>query len=128
MGPLNVLAVCTTVAGMLGFCWIAIQHTLGGMVIWSLLYGCFSGSFVSLQPTTVVSLTSDLSTIGGRMGLNTFCAALGILIGTPIAGVLVGGGSWVGMQAFCGGTLLAGAALVAATRVATAGLGLMKKA
>jgi len=128
VGPLNVLATCTVVAGTLGFCWIAIHHTLGGMVVWSLLYGAFSGSFVSLQPTTVVSLTADLGTVGGRMGLNTFCAALGILIGTPIAGVLVGGGHWVGMQAFCGGTLLASAVLVVATRVAFAGTGLMRKA
>ncbi|KAF1346743.1 major facilitator superfamily domain-containing protein [Delphinella strobiligena] len=127
-GPLNILGVCTLIAGLLGFCWMAIGHTLGGMVIWSLLYGAFSGSFVSLQPTTVVSLTSDLGTVGGRMGLNTFCAALGILIGTPIAGVLVGNGNWSAMQAFCGGTLIAGGALVIATRVSVAGVGLMKKA
>lgn len=129
LGPLNVLGVCTLIAGLLGFCWIAIgDGAEGGMIVWSLLYGAFSGSFVSLQPTTVVSITKDLSTIGGRMGLNTFCAALGILIGTPIAGVLVGDGSWVGMQAFCGGTLLAGAALVISTRVAAAGLRIMTKA
>ena len=128
LGPLNVLSTFTIIAGMLGFCWIAIHETLPGMVIWSLLYGAFSGSFVSLQPTTVFSITSDMSTIGGRMGLNTFCAALGILIGTPIAGLLVGKGSWVGMQAFCGGTLLAAAALVAATSVARVGVVIARKA
>lgn len=128
LGPLNILGSFTVIAGMLGFCWIAIHHSLGGMVVWSLLYGAFSGSFVSLQPTTVVSITSDLSTVGGRMGLNTFCAALGILIGTPIAGILVENGNWVGMQAFCGGTLLAGAALVIATRFASTRLEVMRKA
>lgn len=127
-GPLNVLGTCTIVAGIIGFCWIAIQDTLSGMVIWSLLYGAFSGSFVSLQPTTVVSLTSDLSTVGGRMGLNTFSAALGILIGTPIAGLLVEHGSWIGMQAFCGGTLFLAALLVFATRFAQTGMTIRSKA
>lgn len=128
VGPLNVLGTCTVIAGTLGFVWIAVQNTLGGLVVWSLLYGAFSGSFVSLQPTVIVSITSDLSTVGGRMGLNTFCAAIGILIGTPIAGLLVERGSWASMQAFCGGTLLAGAMLVVATRLAQTGYTLRSKA
>jgi MFS family permease len=115
-GPLNLLGLCTLVAGILGLCWIAVGRSTGGLIVWSIIYGAFSGSFVSLQPPSVVSVTADLSTVGGRMGLNTFCAALGILIGTPIAGVLVGQGSWVGMQAFCGGTLAASSVLIILTR------------
>ncbi|GAB7347977.1 hypothetical protein MBLNU459_g5480t1 [Dothideomycetes sp. NU459] len=128
MGPLNVLGSGIMVASMLGFCWIAVQNTLGGLVVWSLLYGAFSGSFVSLQPTTVVSITSDLSTVGGRMGLNTVCSALGILIGTPIAGLLVEQGSWVGVQVFSGGSLFAAAALVVVARLAKTGFVLKSKA
>lgn len=124
LGPLNVLGTCTLIAGVLGFCWIAVLDSLGGLVVWSCLYGAFSGSFVSLQPSTVVHITTDLSTVGGRMGLNTFCASLGILIGTPIAGVLVGDGSWIGMQAFCAATLFLSAVLVISTRITFAGVGL----
>lgn len=115
MGPMNVLSICTTVAALLGFCWIAVHDTLGGLIVWALLYGIFSGAFVSLQPSTIVSITDDMSTIGGRLGMNIFCAALGILIGNPVAGVIVDS-SWIGLQSFCGGTLLAGAALVLITR------------
>lgn len=127
-GPLNVLTICTVIAGILGFIWIAVEQTLAGIIVWALLYGAFSGAFVSLQPSTVVSITDDMSIVGGRLGMNTFCAACGILIGSPIAGVIVGSGDWVGLQCFCGGTLLAGSALVAVTRWSRTGLVLVKKA
>ncbi|KAI7364892.1 MFS monocarboxylate transporter-like protein [Hortaea werneckii] len=126
-GPLNILSICTVIAGVLGFCWTAVHHALGGLVIWALLYGAFSGAFVSLQPSTVVSITDDMSTVGGRLGMNTFCAALGILVGNPIAGVIVDS-SWIGLQSFCGGTLLAGAVLVLLTRWSRVGFRLNSKA
>ncbi|KAG9560778.1 MFS monocarboxylate transporter-like protein, partial [Aureobasidium melanogenum] len=128
VGALNVLGVCNLCASILGFCWIAIHHTAGGLIVWALLYGALSGAFVSLQPTTVASITEDLSTVGGRMGMNTFCASFGILIGTPIAGLLVGSGNWVGMQVFSGATLLGAAILVIATRLSITGLDASVKA
>lgn len=66
-GNLNVLAFCTIVSALLGFCWIAVD-SIAGIIIWSLFYGCFSGAFVSLQVPTVVSITQDPKTIGGRAG------------------------------------------------------------
>ena len=128
LGPLNVLGFCTVCASLLGFSWVAIHHAAGGLIIWALLYGALSGAFVSLQPTTVASITKDLSTVGGRMGMNTFCASFGILIGTPIAGLLVGQNNWVGMQIFAGAMLLGGALLVMATRIALTGLQISVKA
>ncbi|EMC98162.1 hypothetical protein BAUCODRAFT_137947 [Baudoinia panamericana UAMH 10762] len=127
LGPLNVLTICNIIAGILGFIWIAVHNSLGGLVIWALLYGAFSGAFVSLQPSTVVSITDDMSVVGGRLGMNTFCAALGILIGNPVAGVIVAQG-WIGLQSFCGGTLLAGAVLVGLTRWSRVGWSLSQKA
>jgi MFS family permease len=127
-GPLNVLTICTVVAGMLGFCWIPIHSTAAGLIVWSLLYGAFSGAFVSLQPSTVVSITDDMGAVGGRLGMNTFCAALGILIGSPLAGLIVEDGNWVGLQCFCGATLLLGSMLVGVTRWSRTGWVLMKKA
>lgn len=131
LGPLNVLSLCTVIAGMLGFCWIAMPSpaSVGGLVIWSLLYGAFSGAFVSLQPSTVVSITDDMSTVGGRLGMNTFCAALGLLIGTPIAGVILQqDDTWIGLQCFCGATLLLGGALVFVTRWSRVGMAVARKA
>ncbi|CAD0096830.1 unnamed protein product [Aureobasidium mustum] len=110
VGALNVLGFCNLCASILGFCWIAIHHTAGGLIIWALLYGALSGAFVSLQPTTVASITEDLSTVGGRMGL------------------LVGSGNWVGMQVFSGATLLGAAILVIVTRISVTGLDVSVKA
>lgn len=128
-GPLNVLAICTAISGLLAFCWIAISRSIAGLIIWALLYGCFSGAFVSLQPASIISITKDLSYAGGRLGTNTFFAALGLLIGTPVAGAIIGQAeSWTGMRAFCGAMLLVSAVLVLSTRVAKTGFVLMRKA
>ena len=83
---------------------------------------------MSLQPSTVVSITDDMGAVGGRLGMNTFCAALGILIGNPLAGAIVGDGNWLGLQCFCGATLLAGSVLIGVTRWSRTGWVLMKKA
>ena len=103
-GPINVLSICTVVAGVLGFCWIPIHSISAGLIIWSLLYGAFSGAFVSLQPSTVISITDDMGAVGGRLGMNTFCAALGILIGNPLAGAnLLKTGTGLACSAFVEG-------------------------
>ncbi|GIZ37958.1 hypothetical protein CKM354_000138600 [Cercospora kikuchii] len=131
VGPLNVLSVCTLVAGLLGFCWMAFTPhlTIAGLFLWSILYGASSGAFVSLQPSTVVSITEDMSTVGARLGLNTFCAALGLLIGTPIAGSLLQeDSSWVGLQVFCSATLFLAGGLVVATRFSRVGVIAVAKA
>ena len=127
VGPLNVLSLCTVAAGILGLCWIAVHHTVAGLVIWGLLYGAFSGAFVSLQASSLISITDDMGMVGARLGMNMFCAALGILVGTPIAGVIVEK-SWIGLQVFCGATLLAGAVLVMLTRWARVGWEVKRKA
>jgi MFS family permease len=127
LGVLNILIICTVIAGMLGFVWNAV-HSLGGLIIWALLYGAFSGAFVSLQPSTVVSITDDMGVVGGRLGMNTFCVSLGILIGNPIAGIIVGDGLWIGLQAFCGGTLLLSAVLLLVTRWSRVGWEVGRKA
>jgi len=127
-GIINVLGICTVMAGILGFAWDAVNDSIAGLVICALLYGAFSGAFVSLQPSTVISITDEVSVIGGRLGINTFCAALGILIGNPVAGVIVTNGGWIGLHAFCGGTLLLGSVLILLTRWFVVGKQLIRKA
>ncbi len=114
--PSVVLAICTGCAAILSFCWIEIKSTAAGLTVFCLLYGFFSGAFVSLQPASVASMTEDMSTIGARLGMNAFFAALGILIGNPVAGAIVPK-SWAGTQVFCGATLALSTSLLVATKM-----------
>jgi len=99
-GPLNMLVPCTCISAILAFCWIPV-HDTAGVVIFCILYGFFSGTFVSLPPTTVVSLSPSLSVVGTRMGMSFTFAGFGILVGNPVAGAILNSGSWIGLQLFC---------------------------
>ena len=127
-GPLNMLFPCAAISALLAFCWIAI-HSEAGLIIFCILYGFFSGTFVSLPPTTVVSLSPSLDVVGTRMGMSFAFAGFGLLVGNPVAGAILGTGTnFVGVQAFCGGTVAAAAMLVFIARVFKVGTGLVVKA
>ncbi|KAH8129453.1 major facilitator superfamily domain-containing protein [Trichoderma asperelloides] len=72
-GSLETAIACTLVAGTLGYVAIVIKN-LG---------------VVSLPSAIVASLTPDMKLVGTWMGQSFFLAALGILIGSPIAGTII---------------------------------------
>ncbi|EME80989.1 uncharacterized protein MYCFIDRAFT_26691 [Pseudocercospora fijiensis CIRAD86] len=117
-GCLTVLTFTTAISSIVALVWIAVTGQ-AGVIVWSLLYGAFSGTFVSLQTPTIAAITPDLRLVGGRMGMNNFCLALGVLVGNPVAGAI--GGSfkeesrWIGMQVFTGLCLAVAAMLVGIT-------------
>jgi MFS family permease len=55
-----------------------------------LLYGAFSGGVVSLTPSVIVGLSPDMGRVGTRMGMSFIISGLAILVGTPIAGAILG--------------------------------------
>ncbi|CEH12521.1 Monocarboxylate transporter [Ceraceosorus bombacis] len=120
IGPLNTLIPCTLAAAILAFAWIGI-HNVPGIIVFSVLYGFFSGTFVSLPPSTMAALSSDLSQIGTRMGQSFFVAGLGVLIGTPVAGVLIKGDDFVRTQVFCGALIAVSVVLMVTARVVRTG-------
>lgn len=62
-GPLNIQIPFAIASAVLCFGWIGID-TSAGLLLFCCLYGFFSGSFVSLPGTTVVTLSPNLSRIG----------------------------------------------------------------
>ena len=127
-GPLNIQIPFAWIATLLVFCWIAIKST-SGLVVFCILYGFFSGTFVSLPGPTVVSLSPNLATLGTRMGMTFAFTGFGLLIGTPVAGaILRDRNSWVGLQVWCGTSLALSGACMMAARVAKVGRKIRTKA
>ncbi|KAF2767929.1 MFS general substrate transporter [Teratosphaeria nubilosa] len=116
-GPLNMLIPCSAISALLAYCWIAIDSK-AGVIVFAILYGFFSGTFVSLPPTTVVSLSPSLSVVGTRMGMSFAFAGFGILVGNPVAGAILTSSTWLGVQLFCATSVAAATTCVVVARLA----------
>lgn len=119
LGNLNVLVVCATTSAVLLFGWMGI-HNLAGLIVFALLYGLFSGGIVSVTPAVVMGLTPDMSKMGARMGVTFLASGISILVGTPIAGAIVGDFSrqrWLAVMGYAAGGLILGAIFFAASRL-----------
>ena len=128
VGPFNVLIPAAFTSGTLALCWIGIKNE-AGMIIFAILYGFFSGGFVSLPPVALVYLTTDMRKLGTRMGQCFFVSSLGLLVGSPVAGAILGDtGSWVGLQVFSGAMLLVTGAILVAARVSQVGWSITTRA
>ncbi|KAB8204798.1 major facilitator superfamily domain-containing protein [Aspergillus parasiticus] len=107
VGPFNIISLCTIVCGALMFALVNLS-SLAGMVVVSLLYGFFSGAFVSLPPTCFVHLSPDRNSIGTRMGMGYAVMTIGNLIGTPVAGAILQDKGFNSMWIFVAVILIAG--------------------
>ncbi|BFZ59654.1 hypothetical protein YB2330_000668 [Saitoella coloradoensis] len=118
IGCLNVLIPCVYVSGMMVFVWLATTSA-GGLIAFSIVFGFFSGAYVSLIPACIASLTPHPQLIGVRMGMGFAFVSLAALTGTPIAGALVtkAGGSYVQATCFCGVVVLAGGVVMTIGRL-----------
>ena len=72
----------------MSFLWIIVE-TSAVLILFCLLYGFVSGAFLSLTLTVTVALCPTLDSIWVRMGMMFGATVFGLLIGNPIAGVLV---------------------------------------
>lgn len=115
-GPFNVIVPCGFAAGVIIFGLIG-THTIAAVVTISILYGFFSGTFVSLPPACFVLLSPNRGLIGTRMGMGFAIISIGGLIGTPIAGALLNSHGWVAVWAYAGATASAGPLLMGASRM-----------
>ena len=124
IGPLNMQIPFAVIASILAFSWIRISET-AGLVVFCVLYGFFSGTFVSLQGPTVASLCPELGSLGTWLGMGLGFSGFGLLAGNPVAGaILHGPGGWEGLQVWCGGIVLASALCMLLARISKAGWGI----
>lgn len=121
-GPLNTLATCLLIATAMAFTWIAV-NTVAGIIIFSILYGFFAGSFLSLSGNVVATtLCPHMGVVGVRIGMMAIPNAMGLLIGNPLAGAVLRRG-WGPLQVFCGAVVGVSALCAVAARFAKVGKG-----
>ncbi|UNI17429.1 hypothetical protein JDV02_003772 [Purpureocillium takamizusanense] len=127
LGRYNVMVIITFVSAL--FClavWTPVTNT-AGILVFMVIFGFSSGGFISLGPTCIAQI-SDIREIGTRVGTAFAIQSFGALTGSPIAGAIVQAqhGSYLGLQLFCGFSMLAGSIVLLGARFAQAGLRLVK--
>ncbi|KAH9840918.1 major facilitator superfamily domain-containing protein [Rhodofomes roseus] len=89
LGPFNLLGPVTLVCAALLFALFGVKDVAGTMMF-AILFGFFSGAYLSLCAPCIASLARDPSEIGARFGPAYLISSLGALTGNPIAGALLG--------------------------------------
>ena len=120
IGPMNAHISFAAAASVLAYCWIAVRDT-PSLLVFSVLDGFFTGTFVTLGGPIVFALTTDPDTVGTRLGMLTGVCGVALLIGNPLAGAILDHGSWVGLQVWAASLLLAVAVFIAWARIARYG-------
>ncbi|THC92561.1 hypothetical protein EYZ11_007949 [Aspergillus tanneri] len=88
IGRFNTLSGSSVICGILIFCWLRIT-SLGGMIVFSVLFGFFSGTVISLFTATIAMTAPKPNQIGSYMGMALGVLSLSGLTGTPITGAMI---------------------------------------
>ena len=129
VGPFNLIAPCAVISGVLMFCMIAVRSE-AALIVVALLVGFFSGVFIAMPPVCFVALIKDKTRIGTRVGMGFGMIALGVLVGGPGGGAILGTHDpldWNGLWSFGGVAACLAGVLYAGIRVASGGLKLNVK-
>ena len=130
IGTLNMQVLFVSVSAVLSLCLLAI-HATSGILAFCVLYGFFTGTFVSLPGPTVASLSPNLAFLGGRMSMAFLSAGTGLLVGTPVAGAILatnGGDNWTMLHVWSGALLVLSGLCMLGARVAKVGSRVLRKA
>jgi len=116
-GPFNVIIPMTLISGCLAFAFLG-AHSNGGLLVFAILYGFFSGGFVSVSAPASASFSRNVGEVGTRIGLMTFVSSFGLLTGNPISGAILHPPryTWIQPIVFSGVTVLAGACFLILAR------------
>ncbi|KAI3618204.1 monocarboxylate permease-like protein [Moniliophthora roreri] len=119
IGRFNLLAPSAFLSGLLTIaCWLSAKNT-AGLMVYSVLYGFWSGSFIGVI-TPCVAQISDIREIGSRIGCLYTIISFPSLVGGPIAGALLSHaqGSFTPMIVFSGITVMAGSFFILGAKLA----------
>ena len=113
LGRLNVQGSFMIISGLSVLCIWVTGTSHAQTIIFAIIYGFCTGSFVSLMVVCLTVITKDMTVIGLRAGTMRFMIGFAIVAGVPAAGALIKPGEvsnygYMHMQIFTGIFLLAG--------------------
>ena len=135
-GVFNIMILLTSFGAIMSLAlWLPSTVMASGstnalIIVFTILYGFASGCVFSIIPAMIAKISPDMRTLGVRTGSLYAISATGVLIGSPIAGVIVSGNGngFLGLTLFSGILLVVGALFVVFSRLKLTGLNLMVKA
>ncbi|PMD31678.1 putative MFS monocarboxylate transporter [Hyaloscypha variabilis F] len=126
-GALNIMTPWLFFCGIIGYSWISATSA-AQIILVCIFYGFFSGTLVSIIAPAVIVISPDLSLVGTHMGMNFGFTSLGLLIGNPVAGVLLEKHGYLGPAMWCGTCNVLAGIFILASRLSKTGPVLMVKA
>lgn len=109
---------------------ITSGHTNALIIVFTIFYGFASGCIFSIVPALIARISPDIRKLGVRTGSLYAVSATGVLIGSPIAGVIASGkgNGFLGLTLFSGILLIVGTLFVVFSRLKLTGVRIMVKA
>ncbi|TKA34242.1 hypothetical protein B0A50_00222 [Salinomyces thailandicus] len=128
VGQLNMLVPTLFCLTIVAYSWLAVDN-VAGLYVFTCFYGLVSAAFQCLIPSTVASITPDLSMVGTRLGMAFSTLSFAALTGPPIGGALQStmGGDYTGASVWAATAVLVCAVLFVFARTSKAGLKLRVK-
>jgi MFS family permease len=119
-GGYNTLIPFVFASALIIYCWAAV-NTMVGLYVFVAFYGFASAGFQGLFPSTLSSLTKDLSKMGVRNGMGFSIVGVAAFVGPPIAGAIVQQGGYFRAQMWAGSVMLVGGVVLVLGRLAKTG-------
>lgn len=118
LGPLNIQAPALLLCGILVLIWLKVQTTVPFLIV-VVLYGIASGAVIAMPPVVISSMTEDMTTFGGRMGVFFLAISCSSLAGPPINGAIIQAQNvtYDGTRIFSGVIIIIGAGFLGAARM-----------
>ncbi|KAK2740298.1 hypothetical protein FQN57_006178 [Myotisia sp. PD_48] len=88
IGRYNTVLISIIISGIMTFCWVACT-SLASILVFSVIFGFFSGAMIGLFPTTIAMTAPHPNQIGTYIGMTMGCVGLFCLTGSPMMGAIV---------------------------------------
>jgi MFS family permease len=128
VGMLNLLIPLSFIASLLVYCWAAVSSS-AGLYVFAVIYGLLAAALQALFPAVATTMTPDPSRTGTRVGMILGFVSLANLTGPAICGAIIQQqrGGYLGAQLFGASSILLGAFMALAARVAKVGINFRSK-